>query len=309
MADVHSQISETKQSKFLLLHNPALLPPLFPSLAVPGTSQLSLGSLATATTSHLPNLSSASTLLQSYAPGGKKTTTAVGEQRTATPQPIGEEPQGPDPRDVDRVLGELVALGGRWALFRRFVYGRISVGPAITRQVDQMCRLLTFNKEDEDEEEEAQAKSTPPEINGDHADEANDQTSTQTKKESDMEVLEKSGSQRAIENLLKVYYEPLELWFLRSSIEKVGRIAQKPRPLHPAHHLNSRMLDAFAHRIRLNVSTRPNCLPVHTSPPCSTTPFTSSSSSSSVSSLAARSRLSGQCASGYQTSSIAITRR
>lgn len=36
-----------------------------------------------------------------------------------------------------------------------------------------------------------------------------------------MEILEQSGSQRAIENLLKVYYEPLEFWFLRMSIEKV----------------------------------------------------------------------------------------
>jgi hypothetical protein len=37
-----------------------------------------------------------------------------------------------------------------------------------------------------------------------------------------MDILEQSGSQRAIENLLKVYYEPLELWFLRTSIEKVS---------------------------------------------------------------------------------------
>jgi hypothetical protein len=170
--------------------------------------------------------------LQSYAPGGKKTATAVGEQRTATPQPIEEEPQGPDPRDVDRVLGELVALGGRWALFRRFVYGRISVGPAITRQTS---RLLTLDKEDEEDEEEVQAKSTPPGINGDHDDEADGEPITQTKKESDMEVLEKSGSQRAIENLLKVYYEPLELWFLRSSIEKVGWTAQIPQPPPPPH--------------------------------------------------------------------------
>ena len=36
-----------------------------------------------------------------------------------------------------------------------------------------------------------------------------------------MGVLEQSGSQRAIENLLKVYYEPLELWYLRMSVEKV----------------------------------------------------------------------------------------
>jgi hypothetical protein len=36
------------------------------------------------------------------------------------------------------------------------------------------------------------------------------------------EVLEQSGSHKAIQNLLRVYYEPLELWFLRISIEKVS---------------------------------------------------------------------------------------
>jgi hypothetical protein len=40
---------------------------------------------------------------------------------------VEEEEKGPDSRDVDRVLGELVALGGRWALFKRFVWGRIAV--------------------------------------------------------------------------------------------------------------------------------------------------------------------------------------
>lgn len=41
-------------------------------------------------------------------------------------------------------------------------------------------------------------------------------------KASHVEVLEQSGSHKAIQNLLRVYYEPLELWFLRISIEKVS---------------------------------------------------------------------------------------
>lgn len=115
-----TQISETKQSRFPLLTNPQLLPPLFPSLHTQAQPQLSLSALATSTTSHLPNLSTASNLLQSYArPGGTSTPTPG-----VVVPPVEEEP-GPDARDVDKVLGELVALGGRWALFRRFVYGRL----------------------------------------------------------------------------------------------------------------------------------------------------------------------------------------
>jgi hypothetical protein len=53
---------------------------------------------------------------------------------------------------------------------------------------------------------------------------AQDQEAASFKAEAEMDVLEKSGSQRAIENLLKVYYEPLELWFLRTSVEKVRRV-------------------------------------------------------------------------------------
>lgn len=37
-----------------------------------------------------------------------------------------------------------------------------------------------------------------------------------------MDVLDESDSRRIMENLLRRYYEPLEAWYLRSSIEKVG---------------------------------------------------------------------------------------
>lgn len=61
-----------------------------------------------------------------------------------------------DGRDVDQVLTELVALGNRWALFRRFIADRVGIEVA----------------------------------------------------------------DRVIGNLLRVYYEPLEMWYLQTSIEK-----------------------------------------------------------------------------------------
>lgn len=119
-------ISETKQTNFTLLSQPNLLPPLFPSLLNPSTGQMTLSSLASSTTSALPtSLSSAGNLLQSYTKGGQR-----GPVPTPSPAPVEEEEKGPDSRDVDRVLGELVALGGRWALFKRFVWGRIAVSPS-----------------------------------------------------------------------------------------------------------------------------------------------------------------------------------
>ncbi|BEI80430.1 hypothetical protein CcaverHIS002_0109590 [Cutaneotrichosporon cavernicola] len=177
-------ISDTKASRFAFLSNPAALPPLFSSLAsgtaAAAAGQISLSSLAN-TTSNVANA------LQSYAPR-VKTATATGP----TPTPVPEEDPGPDPRDVDRVLGELVALSGRWALFRRFVHSRLS-------------------ESDEDD--------------------------------TDLEVVEQSGSQRAIENMLRTYYEPLELWYLRSSVEKAHRLDLPDTSTKP--HLSSILDDTF----------------------------------------------------------------
>jgi hypothetical protein len=114
-----------------LLTTPSLLPPLYTSLAAPSaTPQLSVSAIANSASSHLGNISSATSLLQQYAQGGSGSSKkAVPEKGTAgNAQQTDIEPNGPDPKDVDKVLGELVALGGRWALFRRFVNGRLEVG-------------------------------------------------------------------------------------------------------------------------------------------------------------------------------------
>ncbi|KJE05052.1 hypothetical protein I311_01145 [Cryptococcus gattii NT-10] len=207
-------IGDTKSSSFLLLSNPSLLPPLFPSLLPSNANPITLATLANSTTSALPNLSSASHLIQSYTHGGRKSSPAPAHSRTPS-QAGGQqehEQEGPDPRDVDKVLGELVALGGRWALFRRFIWSRIA-------------------DEDEDGSQE----------NGEKKEEKEE--SPEKPYEVQMEILEQSGSQRAIENLLKVYYEPLEFWFLRMSIEKAHKIDTADLTTEP--HLSSILDDTF----------------------------------------------------------------
>ncbi|KIR35473.1 hypothetical protein I352_01748 [Cryptococcus deuterogattii MMRL2647] len=208
-------IGDTKSSSFLLLSNPSLLPPLFPSLLPSNANPITLATLANSTTSALPNLSSASHLIQSYTHGGRKSSPAPAHSRTPSQAggPQEHEQEGPDPRDVDKVLGELVALGGRWALFRRFIWSRIA-------DVDE--DESQGNGEKKEEKEESPEKK-PYDVQ--------------------MEILEQSGSQRAIENLLKVYYEPLEFWFLRMSIEKAHKIDTADLTTEP--HLSSILDDTF----------------------------------------------------------------
>lgn len=77
----------------------------------------------------LANLPGAATsLLAQYAGAGPKkplahTEEVPGEQ----PDGLEEEKTGPDPRDVDKIVGEMITLSGRWALYRRFVWNRLNV--------------------------------------------------------------------------------------------------------------------------------------------------------------------------------------
>ncbi|TYJ56496.1 hypothetical protein B9479_002743 [Cryptococcus floricola] len=225
-------ISDTKSSSFLLLSNPALLPPLFPSLLPSNANPITLATIANTTTSALPNLSSASNLLHSYTQGGKKPMppSVVQAQNEAQGQSEEEAENGPDPRDVDKVLGELVALGGRWALFRKFIWSRIA-----------------------DEEEESG--------NQDVDSTADESPENKTKNQNQMDILDNSGSQRAIENLLRTYYEPLEMWFLRMSIEKAHKLDSPDIGSTP--HLSSILDDTF-YLLRLVLSRLLSCGSVHT---------------------------------------------
>lgn len=136
----------------------------------------------------------ATSLLATYAGGGHKTSSAQAAPST-TPAAEEAEPEGPDLRDVDRALGEMVALSGRWALYRRFVWNRLV---------------------DEDEAEEAE----------EDADEQDAVRRNESRGEASnvLSTLDTSDSQRAVEHMLRTYYEPLEAWYLRVSVEKAHRL-------------------------------------------------------------------------------------
>lgn len=199
-------IADTEASAFPLLSNPALLPPLFPSLASTA-GQLSLANLAN-TTSNISNA------LQSYAPRVKGGVTPA-----ATPIP--EEDTGPDPRDVDRILGELVALGGRWALFRRFIFARL--------------------REDAEVPEGTSPDPSKPANGADG--EGAEEGEVGGEADVDESILTTSLSQRAMENLLRTYYLPLEEWYLRTAVEKAHKLDQADSSSKP--YLSSILDDTF----------------------------------------------------------------
>lgn len=131
------QISETKQSQFSYLTNPIhylstqahnnLSPNLGSSTTLSGTGGVTT-SLAALSSSAQQNLahhlpSAATSLLATYAGTSQKRTPQEEENASAAVT----SDQGPDPRDVERILGECTALSSRWALYRRFVWERLQV--------------------------------------------------------------------------------------------------------------------------------------------------------------------------------------
>lgn len=127
-------ISETGTSKFSYLKNPiqqtgAALASLTLNAGV-GTGLAALSSAQQG----LANLPSAATsLLANYAGQKQRQEEMLSQQQQQALQAEREkerqkeEEEGPDVRDVDKVLGEMSALSGRWALYRRFVWSRLVV--------------------------------------------------------------------------------------------------------------------------------------------------------------------------------------
>lgn len=78
---------------------------------------------AAMSSTHLSSLpTAASSLLQTYS----RNRIVSGATPTPTP-PTGEEEGGPDAREVDKLVGELTAMAGRWGLYRRFLWSRLRV--------------------------------------------------------------------------------------------------------------------------------------------------------------------------------------
>ncbi|GAA5858483.1 hypothetical protein JCM8547_007326 [Rhodosporidiobolus lusitaniae] len=105
------------------------------------------------------------------------------------------EEGGIDPRETDAILTELTMMSGRWELLRRFLYATL--------------------KDDEPETPPVAPKKVLDEIDGGAA--APEEPPAD---EADLAIVEDSELGKAIGKHLREVYIPLELWYLRSAVER-----------------------------------------------------------------------------------------
>ncbi|EMD34512.1 hypothetical protein CERSUDRAFT_117357 [Gelatoporia subvermispora B] len=117
-----------------------------------------------------------------------------------------------DPREIDKVLTEIAGMSGRWALFRKFMYGR----------------LQDYASDDEGDEDG--------DINGQRngSADASELPLSPAKSADSFQVLEKSSSQKRFDDILSTYYVPLEVWYARTIIDKAHRFSNPDVSQSPA---------------------------------------------------------------------------
>ncbi|ORY88716.1 COG4 transport protein-domain-containing protein [Leucosporidium creatinivorum] len=108
-----------------------------------------------------------------------------------------------DPREVDALLGELSMMSGRWQLLRRFLYGRLK------------------DTDDEPTSPAALPTTSPSTANPPSAAPLAEADETE---DDSLPIVEHSALGNTIAKHLKSAYAPMEIWYLRSSVEKAHQM-------------------------------------------------------------------------------------
>ncbi|PSR75118.1 hypothetical protein PHLCEN_2v9303 [Hermanssonia centrifuga] len=114
-----------------------------------------------------------------------------------------------DAREIDKVLTEVAAIGGRWSLFRKFLYDRLkddgdSEGDTTEEDVEDQEHISPPAKEHRDGGSADQPQELP-EV---------------------LKTVESSASRRVFDDALTTYYIPLEVWYLRAIIDKAHHLSK-----------------------------------------------------------------------------------
>ncbi|KAL8286854.1 hypothetical protein RQP46_003860 [Phenoliferia psychrophenolica] len=158
----------------------------------------------------------------------RKPTAGVGGMQGSPQIGLANEEEKGDPREVDALLAELALMSGRWQLLRRFLYGRL-------KEDDESATDAATETPDDDPPPSAKTPITPvtavPEL------------APSPPPEDDLAMVEESLLGKALDEELENVYQPLETWYLRSSIEKAHQMDELDHLSQPT--LSSSLDDTF----------------------------------------------------------------
>lgn len=107
-----------------------------------------------------------------------------------------------DVKQVDKALSELAAMSGRWNLFRKFLFDRLSGDESDSEAGEGTVQPLDSAGPTEPGVERS-APNIPEEF----------------------QIIESSQSRQLFQTLLETYYIPLEIWYTRGIIDKAHRLS------------------------------------------------------------------------------------
>ncbi|KAH7308363.1 COG4 transport protein-domain-containing protein [Rhizoctonia solani] len=136
--------------------------------------------------------------------------------------PIADD-SGPDPREIDRVLGELATMAGRWALFRRFLVDRLEddMTPSAPATPDGTTPLFKPTTPGPATPGFGLKLLTPANTSFQKTIEP------ETEKEPEpspyqkaLDLVSQTGTQVRLRTLFESTYSPLETWHLRAALDR-----------------------------------------------------------------------------------------
>lgn len=130
-----------------------------------------------------------------------------------------------DPREIDKILTEAAGMGGRWSLFRKFIYDRLKVVLIFQASLKSMLITVYYIQDDSSDlgDDEVNADTTnasgvpiAPQLgSARHIRTANHSSDGP-------HVIETCAARQVFEDMLTKYYIPLEVWYTRTIVDKAS---------------------------------------------------------------------------------------
>ncbi|PIL30452.1 hypothetical protein GSI_07151 [Ganoderma sinense ZZ0214-1] len=134
-------------------------------------------------------------------------------QRQFSSSNLEEEEDILDPREIDKVLAEAAGMSGRWGLFRKFLHERSKeFDPGMGHEIDSDAAAHSVIPNYPSESGHGQRSERP---------------------DGGVQILERSRTSQAFEDMLTTCYTPMEVWYARSVIDKAHRLSTHDASQHP----------------------------------------------------------------------------